>query len=47
MEWTKFQRKDCVGKTPFWIKDNWAKKDERYKSFKKQKKELGVYPFEL
>lgn len=26
MKWTKFQRKACVGKTPFWIKDNWAKK---------------------
>ena len=47
MKWTKFQRKACADKTPFWIKDNWAKKDERYKSFKKNKKELGVYPFEL
>ena len=42
MKWTKFQRKACAGKTPFWIKDNWVKKDERYKSFKKQKKELGI-----
>lgn len=47
MKWTKYQRKACANQTPFWLKDNWLKKDKRYKSFKTKKKKLGFYPFEI
>lgn len=46
MKWTKYQKKACGNKTPFWKKENY-KKSVNYNAYKNRKKELGFYPFEV